>query len=102
MLQYVTLKIDGVHFQAAKGTSVLDVAIEYGICIPHLCHVPNLSDIGACRLCIVEHVVNSRPKVTASCTLFVQEGMVIRSNTEKIKKLRRNHAPFRTLPCVAA
>lgn len=92
MLQYVTLKIDGVHFQAAKGTSVLDVAIEYGICIPHLCHVPNLSDIGACRLCIVEHVVNSRPKVTASCTLFVQEGMVIRSNTEKIKKLRRNIA----------
>ena len=71
---------------------MLDAAIEYGICIPHLCHVPNLSDIGACRLCIVEHVVNGRSKVTTSCTLLVQEGMVIRSNTEKIRKLRRNIA----------
>ena len=50
MKQYVTLTIDGVHIKAAKGRSVLDAAIEYGICIPHLCHVPNLSDIGACRL----------------------------------------------------
>jgi formate dehydrogenase alpha subunit len=92
MLQYVTLKIDGAEFRAAKGTSVLDLAIEYGICIPHLCHIPNLSDIGACRLCIVEQVVNGRSKVTTSCTLLVQEGMVIKSNTEKIKTLRRNLA----------
>jgi NADH dehydrogenase/NADH:ubiquinone oxidoreductase subunit G len=92
MIQYVTIKIDGAFIRAAKGTSVLDVAIEYGICIPHLCHVPNLSDIGACRLCIVEHVDNGRSKITTSCTLNVQKGMVIWSNTEKIKKLRRNIA----------
>ena len=92
MFQYVTLQIDGGDLRAAKGTSVLDIAIEYGICIPHLCHIPNHSDIGACRLCIVEHVVNGQSKVTTSCTLLVQEGMVIRSNTEKIRKLRRNIA----------
>jgi NADH dehydrogenase/NADH:ubiquinone oxidoreductase subunit G len=92
MRQYVNLKIDGADYRATKGISVLDVAIEYGVCVPHLCHVPNLSEIGACRLCIVEHVVNGRSKVTTSCTLLVQEGMVIRSNTEKIKKLRRNIA----------
>jgi bidirectional [NiFe] hydrogenase diaphorase subunit len=92
MLQYVNMKIDGAHFRAPRGTSVLDLAIEYGICIPHLCHVPNLSDIGACRLCIVEHVQNGRSNVTTSCTLHVQEGMVIFSNTEKIKRLRRNIA----------
>ena len=92
MIQYVTLNIDGAHLRAAKGKSVLDVAIEYGICIPHLCHIPNFSDIGACRLCIVEHIVNGQSKVTTSCTLLVQEGMVIRSNTEKIRKLRRNIA----------
>ena len=92
MLQYVTLKIDGAEFEAAKGTSVLDVAIEYGVCIPHLCHVPNLSDIGACRLCIVEHVADGRSKITTSCTLLVQDDMVIRSNTKKIRKLRRNIA----------
>ncbi len=58
MQQYVNVNIDGAIIKAMRGTSVLDTAIEYGICIPHLCHVPNLSDIGACRLCIVEHVVH--------------------------------------------
>jgi NADH dehydrogenase/NADH:ubiquinone oxidoreductase subunit G len=92
MLQYVNLNIDGATVRAPRGTSVLDAAIEYGICIPHLCHVPFLSDIGACRLCIVEHVVNGRSEVTASCTLNVEEGMVIRANTDKIRRLRRNLA----------
>jgi bidirectional [NiFe] hydrogenase diaphorase subunit len=92
MQQFVTLTIDGAHVRAVKGTSVLDAAIELGICIPHLCHVPNLSDIGACRLCIVEHVQNGRSKITTSCTLLVQEGMVIRTNTEKIRRLRHNIA----------
>jgi bidirectional [NiFe] hydrogenase diaphorase subunit len=92
MQQYVNVTIDGAKIRAIKGTSVLDTAIEYGICIPHLCHVPFLSDIGACRLCIVEHVVNGRSEVTASCTLNVKEGMVIWTNTEKIRKLRRNLA----------
>ncbi|MGA1825886.1 MAG: 2Fe-2S iron-sulfur cluster-binding protein [bacterium] len=92
MNRYVTLKIDGAETQAAKGTSVLDVAIEYGICIPHLCHVPTLSDFGGCRLCIVENIVNGRSKVTTSCTLAVQEGMEILTNTEKIRNLRRNIA----------
>lgn len=78
--------------RAPMGRSVLDVALEYGICIPHLCHVPNLSDFGACRLCIVERVENGRSKVTTSCTLLVQDDMVIRTNTEKIRKLRRNIA----------
>jgi NADH dehydrogenase/NADH:ubiquinone oxidoreductase subunit G len=92
MLKYVNVNIDGAIIRATKGTSVLDTALEYGICIPHLCHVPYLSDIGACRLCIVEHVVNGRSNVTTSCTLNVEEGMVIRTNTDKIRKLRRNLA----------
>ncbi|MCJ7751267.1 MAG: 2Fe-2S iron-sulfur cluster-binding protein [Armatimonadetes bacterium] len=92
MEQYVTLTIDGATARAPKGRSVLDVAVEYGICIPHLCHVPNLSDFGGCRLCIVERVERGRSKVTTSCTLLVQEDMVIHTNTEKIRKLRRNIA----------
>jgi bidirectional [NiFe] hydrogenase diaphorase subunit len=90
--QHVTLTIDGAQVQAAKGSSVLDVAIEYGICIPHLCHVPTISDLGACRLCIVELIENGRSKVTTSCTLLVQDDMVVRSNTDKIRRLRRNIA----------
>ncbi|MFC1979141.1 2Fe-2S iron-sulfur cluster-binding protein [Chloroflexota bacterium] len=92
MLQYVTATIDGSGIKAVKGSSILEAAVEYGICIPHLCHVPNISDIGACRLCIVEHIENGRSKITTSCTLTVQEGMVVNTNTEKIRKLRRNIA----------
>jgi NADH dehydrogenase/NADH:ubiquinone oxidoreductase subunit G len=92
MLQQVTLSIDGAQVEAVRGTSVLDVAVEYGICIPHLCHIPSLSDFGGCRLCVVELIENSRSKVTTSCTLLVQDDMVVRTNTEKIRKLRRNIA----------
>jgi NADH dehydrogenase/NADH:ubiquinone oxidoreductase subunit G len=92
MQQYVNVSIDGAIIHAVKGNSVLDTAIEYGICIPHLCHVPNLSDIGACRLCIVEHIVEGRTKVTTSCTLHVEEGMVVKTSTPKILNLRKNIA----------
>jgi NADH dehydrogenase/NADH:ubiquinone oxidoreductase subunit G len=92
MQKYVTITMDGAKLRAPSGSSVLDVAMEYGICIPHLCHVPTLADIGACRLCIVEHVKGEKATVTASCTLAVKEGMVIRTNTERIRRLRRNLA----------
>ena len=92
MTQHVTIDIDGININAAKGSSVLDAALEHGICIPHLCRVPYIEDIGACRLCIVEHIKNGRSKVTTSCTLLVQEDMVISSNSEKIRKLRHNIA----------
>jgi len=90
--KYINITIDGAKLRAPEGTSVLDVAIEYGICIPHLCHLPNVSDIGACRLCIVELVRNGRSKITTSCTLEARDGMVIRSNTDKVRRLRRSVA----------
>lgn len=92
MAQEVTVNINGALIKAAKGSTVLDAALGHGICIPHLCRVPYIEDLGACRLCIVEHIVNGRPKITASCTLFVQEGMEIRTNTEQIRRLRHNLA----------
>ena len=92
MTPLVTLNIDGANVKATRGSSVLDAALENGTCIPHLCRVPFIESIGACRLCIVEHVVNGWSKITTSCTLLVQEGMVILSNTEKIQRLRRNIA----------
>jgi NADH dehydrogenase/NADH:ubiquinone oxidoreductase subunit G len=92
MTQHVTIDIDGMNINAAKGSSVLDAALGHGICIPHLCRVPYIEDIGACRLCIVEHIKDGRSKTTTSCTLLVQEDMVISSNSEKIRKLRHNIA----------
>jgi NADH dehydrogenase/NADH:ubiquinone oxidoreductase subunit G len=88
----VTLSINGAKVRAIKGTPVLDVALNYGICIPHLCHLPIINAIGACRLCIVEIVDDGRSKVTTSCTLEAEEGMVILAHTEKILKARKNIA----------
>ena len=92
MSQYVTLTIDGSKVRTPKGSSVLDAALLYGICIPHLCHLPTNTDVGSCRICVVEHVQNGRSKVTTSCSLLAKEGMVIRANSEQIQKLRRNIA----------
>jgi len=92
MPQYVTLTIDGAKLRAVKGAAVLDTALEYGICIPHLCHVPGVTAFGGCRLCVVEVVTNGRAKVTASCTLEVREGLNVVTNSDKIRRLRRNLA----------
>ncbi len=92
MPETINLTIDGSTVRAVKGTSVLDAALEYGICIPHLCHLKGLLPAGLCRLCLVEHVREGRSRVTASCTLEAEEGMVIRAHTERILRLRRNVA----------
>ena len=92
MPEYVTLTIDGARIRVPGGTSVLDAALDHGICIPHLCHMRGVLDIGVCRLCLVEVEDGGRVRITASCTLEAREGMVIRAHTEKILKLRRNVA----------
>jgi len=92
MSDYVNLTINGAKIKAPKGTSVLDAALEYGICIPHLCHMKDLIPIGVCRLCIVELIENGRSKVTTSCTLEVKEGMTILAHTDKILKARKTIA----------
>ncbi len=92
MNENITLTIDGAKIRAPRGTLVLDIALEYGICIPHLCHKSDLTPIGACRLCIVETIKNGRSKVTTSCTLEAEEGMVVLAHSEKILKVRKNIA----------
>lgn len=92
MPEYVTLSIDGANVKVPKGSSVLDAALEYGICIPHLCHVRGLTPMGVCRLCIVENIKHGRSKITTSCTLEAEEGMIVLAHTDKIMKLRRNIA----------
>jgi bidirectional [NiFe] hydrogenase diaphorase subunit len=92
MLSYVTVTIDGATQHVPEGIPVLEAALDYGVCIPHLCHLPGLEATGACRLCIVELVEGNRAKVTTSCTLNTREGLVVRTNTERIRHLRRNIA----------
>jgi NADH dehydrogenase/NADH:ubiquinone oxidoreductase subunit G len=92
MREYVSLTIDGAIVRVPKGTTVLDAALEYGICIPHLCHIRGLQPTGACRLCLVEVGEPGHEKVTASCTLTAEEGMVVHAHSERIMRLRRNVA----------
>jgi len=54
--------------------------------------MPNFNVLGACRLCIVEVIRNGRAMVTTSCTLDVHEGIIVRTNSDKIRRLRRNIA----------
>lgn len=80
------ITIDGIKLEVPDNKNVLDCALENGIYIPHLCHHPDLSELGSCRLCIVE--LNGDGNVVPSCTLKAKDGMEIKTNNEKITKLR--------------
>jgi len=83
MQQYVNLKINNVPVRAVKGASVLDAAISNAICIPHLCHIPGLSDIGACRLCIVENIKTAGQRLQPPVPfLFRREWLSSATRTE--------------------
>jgi len=83
----IKLTIDGKKVETQKGKTVLESALEAGIYIPHLCHHPDLKPIGACRLCIVE--IEDVEGLPSSCTTPAGDGMVVKTKTEKIDRMRR-------------
>lgn len=83
----VTLEIDGIRVRVPEGTSVLRAASVAGIRIPKLCATDTLKAFGSCRLCIVE--VEGRKGYPASCTTLVEEGMKVRTHSERLEKLRK-------------
>lgn len=84
----ITIKIDNKSLQVAPGTTVLDAALANGIDIPRLCHHPELSVSGGCRLCIVE--VEGRPNPVPSCGLECAEGLIIQTQSEQLTEMRRD------------
>ena len=80
------ITIDGIQLTGPDGKNVLECALDAGIYIPHLCHHPDLPENGSCRMCIVE--VEGQEGVTQSCLLKARDGLSIRTNSEKINKLR--------------
>ncbi len=82
-----TLKIDGIDIAVESGTSILKAAQEAGITIPTLCHLEGVSDVGACRLCIVQ--VKGNSNFLPSCLTEVQEGMEVFTQTEQIQEYRK-------------
>jgi len=82
-----TLTIDGKMVTGMAGETIFNAAWEAGIRIPRLCHVGGVSDVGACRLCLVE--IEGQKKLMAACMTPVEEGMVVHTNTERLRAHRR-------------
>ena len=82
-----TLFIDGKNVSARAGQSILEVARENGVEIPTLCHLDGLSDVGACRICVVE--VKGSPKLFPACVTSIFEGMEVTTQSERLQKHRR-------------
>jgi formate dehydrogenase major subunit len=84
----VTVTIDGRQVAVPAGTSVLRAATEAGVTIPKLCATDSLDAFGSCRMCLVE--VDGAKGVPASCTTPCADGMVVSTQTETVRELRRN------------
>ncbi|MFM1817713.1 MAG: hypothetical protein RL364_573 [Pseudomonadota bacterium] len=84
----VSLNIDGYNVTVPEGTSVMRAAAEAGIAVPKLCATDCLEAFGSCRMCLVE--IDGRKGSPASCTTPAENGMVVRTQTPKLAKLRRD------------
>jgi NADH dehydrogenase/NADH:ubiquinone oxidoreductase subunit G len=80
----IMITIDGQEVSANPGQTILDCARSIGIFIPTLCHYKNTTNVGACRVCVVE-VENARSLV-ASCCMPVSPNMVVRTNTPVVRR----------------
>ncbi len=83
----VSLTIDDLPVTVPAGTSVMAAAMMMGTEIPKLCATDTLEPFGSCRLCLVE--IEGRRGTPASCTTPAEEGMVVRTQTDRLAKLRR-------------
>lgn len=82
-----TLTIDGKLVDAREGETLLEAARGAGIAIPTLCHLDGVSDVGTCRLCLVE--VGSDGHLEPACITEADEGMDVRTDTERLRDYRR-------------
>lgn len=79
--------IDGVAVEVEDGTTILQAAKQYGIEIPTLCYMKDLTPEGSCRICMVE--VEGSPKLAAACSTPLSEGSVVHTESEKVVHSRR-------------
>jgi NADH-quinone oxidoreductase subunit G len=84
--------IDGIAFDAPAGVNLIEAARLVGITIPAFCYHPALKVVGQCRICLVE--VEGMPKLQPGCATPVREGMVVRTDTERVRKMRAQVMEF--------
>ncbi|MBQ2062276.1 MAG: (2Fe-2S)-binding protein [Oscillospiraceae bacterium] len=83
----VTLTIDKKTVTVPEGTTILEAARSHKIEIPTLCYLDDINEIGACRICMVE--VEGEERLVPSCDNVVREGMVVRTNSPRVREARR-------------
>lgn len=88
----VKFTIDGRTVEVPEGLNIILAAKRAGIDIPHFCYHPYLSVAGNCRMCIVE--IEKMPKPCIACGHIVQDGMVVHTNTDMVKKIRKGIMEF--------
>ena len=86
-MDMVNIKINGMSYEVAAGSTILEAAREAGIDIPTLCFLKDVNQIGACRMCMVE--VKGAKSLVAACVYPVNEGMEVFTNTPKVQKSRK-------------
>ncbi len=82
-----TLKIDGIDVGAREDETILELAEENGIFIPTLCHMEGVSNVGSCRLCMVE--VGGSSRLQPACMTYAEEGMEVTTDSERLLTYRR-------------
>lgn len=83
----IDIHIDDRALKVEAGKTILDICNEQGIYIPTMCHLKGLTDVGACRLCLVE--IEGVKKLQSSCTTKVIPNMVVHTQTDRLKRYRR-------------
>lgn len=86
-METINLTIDSISVAVPKGSTILDAAKTAGINIPTLCYLENVQAIGACRVCLVE--VEGARGLVASCVYPAAEGMVVKTNTQRVRSARK-------------
>jgi NADH dehydrogenase/NADH:ubiquinone oxidoreductase subunit G len=86
-MKEITLTIDGNQVKGKEGDTVLQVCEANNISVPTLCHLKGLTDVAACRMCVVEVEKERRP--VPACTYPAREGLVVQTKNEKLEKYRR-------------
>jgi len=82
-----TLTIDGTQVSAREDETILEAARAAGIAIPTLCHLDGLSDVGACRLCLVE--IAGSHRLLPACVAKVAEGMQVTTGSDRLREYRK-------------
>lgn len=84
----VNLTIDNKAISVPEGTTIMDAAEQNDIMIPRLCYLKGINEIGACRVCVVE--VEGQDKLIPSCNNTVEEGMVVYTDSPRVRMNRKN------------